>query len=43
MIEDYMEFMRHMNDHCASIYKWVYAAEINYSYDPRDDEPYYEE
>ena len=40
-IDEYVKFMKLMNVHAASIYKWVYAKEIDYSYDIRHDDPNY--
>jgi hypothetical protein len=34
-IEEYKEFLKLMNINSWSIYKWVYAKEIDYSYDPK--------
>jgi len=38
MNEEFVKFIKLMNQHESSIYKWVYAKEIDYSLDPRDDE-----
>ena len=38
MNEEVKEFIRLMNLYHSSIYKWVYAKEVNYDIDPKWDE-----
>jgi len=40
-IEEYLKFVKTSNQHEVSIYKYVYAKEIDYSYDIRHDDPNY--
>ena len=35
MNEEIKKFLKMLNEYDASIYKYVYAKEIDYSYDPR--------
>jgi len=35
------KFITTLNQYNISIYKWVYAKQIDYTYDPRHDDPDY--